>query len=690
MNLFVYTGAATLNAAIVTSATDLTPLTRLPDVVFGDSEPITVKFLSAAGAYESFSGAGTHTLSVSIGDASALGAGAYLQTSTFTAITNGWSGRLVLTSDALRSAVASYLETRAGATGAPLTLQIRVTDADGNTETDAKQKILVGSAVSVATTANSTPVAFATFADVEASATAAAASAAAAVVSQDAASASASTASGHASNASGSASAAAGSASTADTRATAAAGSATTATTQATNAATSSSNASTYKDAAAASASAAAISAATATTQAALATTNGAAQVTLAAAQVTLATTQAGNASTSATAAGVSAAAALVSEAAALVSKNAAAASAATASAVSGSGNGTFSAAALTGVNSVTAASATNLTLAGGTAGTSSVVVSNTTAATTTTSGALRVGSNVGLSGNAGGTSYFGGQVSSAGGSTASTLPFISANATLGGYEVYCASASLDQKRWQWQAGTAIGDGTLRLRAVNDANTNGSNAISITRTAEAIGTISLGTATAIVSVLGTTPATSSAGALKIGAQTGSDYVNLGGGNIAAGGTGTFGGNVSLVGTLANTTTGGTTSAVNVYATGTTGISQLDLKTGDGTTSGRISRVLFRSDETSPQRWDVGMNATKSFTIVNNTLGGAVPLTIDSATNAAAFAGAVTIAGTVIHTLSATPASASAAGTVGTMSWDASYIYICTATNTWKRVAIATW
>ena len=53
-------------------------------------------------------------------------------------------------------------------------------------------------------------------------------------------------------------------------------------------------------------------------------------------------------------------------------------------------------------------------------------------------------------------------------------------------------------------------------------------------------------------------------------------------------------------------------------------------------------------------------------------------------------GTLTIAGTVIHTLSATPASASATGTVGTMSWDANYIYICTAANTWKRVAIATW
>jgi hypothetical protein len=38
----------------------------------------------------------------------------------------------------------------------------------------------------------------------------------------------------------------------------------------------------------------------------------------------------------------------------------------------------------------------------------------------------------------------------------------------------------------------------------------------------------------------------------------------------------------------------------------------------------------------------------------------------------------------------TPASATATGTAGTVCWDASYIYVCTATNTWKRVAIATW
>ena len=38
----------------------------------------------------------------------------------------------------------------------------------------------------------------------------------------------------------------------------------------------------------------------------------------------------------------------------------------------------------------------------------------------------------------------------------------------------------------------------------------------------------------------------------------------------------------------------------------------------------------------------------------------------------------------------TPASATATGTTGEIAWDANYIYVCTATNTWKRTAIATW
>lgn len=40
--------------------------------------------------------------------------------------------------------------------------------------------------------------------------------------------------------------------------------------------------------------------------------------------------------------------------------------------------------------------------------------------------------------------------------------------------------------------------------------------------------------------------------------------------------------------------------------------------------------------------------------------------------------------------SGVPASAGASGTLGQIAYDTGYIYICTATNTWKRVAIATW
>ena len=97
----------------------------------------------------------------------------------------------------------------------------------------------------------------------------------------------------------------------------------------------------------------------------------------------------------------------------------------------------------------------------------------------------------------------------------------------------------------------------------------------------------------------------------------------------------------------------------------------------------------------PTTSETGLTGAGGLKINSSTAGassaGALVVTGGISAGAASyFGGAVTVGGTVIHTLSATPASASATGTVGTMSWDASYIYICTAANTWKRVAIATW
>ena len=47
-------------------------------------------------------------------------------------------------------------------------------------------------------------------------------------------------------------------------------------------------------------------------------------------------------------------------------------------------------------------------------------------------------------------------------------------------------------------------------------------------------------------------------------------------------------------------------------------------------------------------------------------------------------------GTPLIHATKTPANASATGNAGEIAWDSSYIYVCTATNTWKRAAIATW
>jgi hypothetical protein len=152
-------------------------------------------------------------------------------------------------------------------------------------------------------------------------------------------------------------------------------------------------------------------------------------------------------------------------------------------------------------------------------------------------------------------------------------------------------------------------------------------------------------------VFGTTAGSAGAGALVVT------------GGLSAGGASYFGGAVTVASTISST--GKTT-----VTSGNIRLSNAYYLSGNLAAGTEITMIGRRSDDKiaiDPDGYGV-------------VFGG----------GAATFAGAVTIAGTVIHTLSATPASASATGTVGTMSWDASYIYICTATNTWKRVAIATW
>jgi hypothetical protein len=143
--------------------------------------------------------------------------------------------------------------------------------------------------------------------------------------------------------------------------------------------------------------------------------------------------------------------------------------------------------------------------------------------------------------------------------------------------------------------------------------------------------------TAIVSGAITIGKTNGTGTITLGQSTATQTVNIHCGALGAGSK------TLNLGTLA---TGGTTTINIGVATGTKTIN-----IGTGST-------------TNPSTIDIG-----SGTPANSK---------------------VTLNGTVILSRTATPASATAAGVQGTISWDANYIYICTATNTWKRTAITTW
>lgn len=69
--------------------------------------------------------------------------------------------------------------------------------------------------------------------------------------------------------------------------------------------------------------------------------------------------------------------------------------------------------------------------------------------------------------------------------------------------------------------------------------------------------------------------------------------------------------------------------------------------------------------------------------VNAMTGAGTNYAIKTSTGLVSFGDSVTL---TTHT----PSSAADTGVAGTVTWDSSFVYVCTATNTWKRVAIASW
>jgi hypothetical protein len=177
----------------------------------------------------------------------------------------------------------------------------------------------------------------------------------------------------------------------------------------------------------------------------------------------------------------------------------------------------------------------------------------------------------------------------------------------------------------------------------------------------------------------------STAAVTVAITTASTSTSTGAVVISTGGLGVAG---AIYGGSTLAINGATSAALiagtSVAIKGAVGGAAVYLTDATGATPGTTSPGLFFASSTDGM---VIRNASGALQIIDESAPGAgdgsVRVSISNT-------GTLTVSGTVIHTLSATPASASATGTTGTLSWDASFIYVCTGTNTWKRAALSTW
>jgi hypothetical protein len=115
-----------------------------------------------------------------------------------------------------------------------------------------------------------------------------------------------------------------------------------------------------------------------------------------------------------------------------------------------------------------------------------------------------------------------------------------------------------------------------------------------------------------------------------------------------------------------------------------------------TTTGQFEFYHRNNSPTYSLCFAINANSAKGNTTFydNAFIGGDGWLTVNGSTNNGVDK--LQVVGSTISTqyklsaLNTAPATASSSGTLGEIRIDANYIYICTATNTWKRVAIATW
>jgi hypothetical protein len=151
MDLLIYTGAKDRSQSAATSASDVTALEGpddFPQLVLGTTEPLTAKFLSAASTYESWSDDSTYTVTASLGYLTSTGLDVFAEATLSTVISDGKSGDLALDTTALAEALRQAIDGHPRRTAVQMTLQITVTDADGDRRIYAQLPVQVNGRVS--------------------------------------------------------------------------------------------------------------------------------------------------------------------------------------------------------------------------------------------------------------------------------------------------------------------------------------------------------------------------------------------------------------------------------------------------------------------------------------------------------------------------------------------------------------
>ena len=178
------------------------------------------------------------------------------------------------------------------------------------------------------------------------------------------------------------------------------------------------------------------------------------------------------------------------------------------------------------------------------------------------------------------------------------------------------------------------------------------------------------------------------GTVRIGAAADALYVVgaslTNGSSLAVFDAGTVTGGVSAA-RFAGNTTGDLKLLVQQSGNGNGAVEVYGVGTGDA--------LLRLSVSNATTYWSVGIDNSDGDALVIGgfNLGTGNGLRIDPSTKAVTTYGPVLIGSDTLRiTTEKTPASASATGTKGDMCWDANYLYICIAANTWRRIAHATW